>query len=433
MPIQGAQVSIFQSITLLRDQRVWKIFLLGVASGYPWLLIGSAMTAWLTDEGFSRSAVGLFGIVFVAYTLNFLWAPIVDHFRLPILNRLGQRRSWILTCQVAMIALGLLLAATGPATSLLLTAGIAFGIAVFSATQDLAIDAYRITIIEEHETSLIGHGAAMATCGWWTGLSAPGAVAFWLADPIGWPAVYLGMALLLAVLAICVFFFMTEPNRPMATVAPKSLLEWFDSSYVDAIAEFFKRNGVKIALGLLAFVFLFKIGEAFLGRMVIVFYKEVGFTDAEIGTYSKAYGLVVTIVFSIIAGILAGRFGHIKGLFLAGIAMASTNLLFSWIAIRGPDTSLLLFAVIADGITAAFSTVAFVTFISYYTSRLHTATQYGALASLGNSSRTLLAATSGILVDALGGNWALFFVLTALMVTPSLAILLWISRLNRDS
>ena len=420
------------SVALLRDPRLWKIFLLGVASGYPWLLIGSTMTAWLTDEGLSRSSIGFFGIIFVAYTINFLWAPIVDHFRLPGIGRLGQRRSWILLCQYAMIALCVLLALTGPSTSLLLTAIIAFGIAVSSATQDLAIDAYRITIIEEHETSLIGHGAAMATCGWWTGLSAPGAVAFWLADPLGWPMVFGGMALLLAVISLFVFFLFDEPTRPTTATAPQGIVSWIDRSYVNAVAEFFTRNGVRIALGLLAFIFLFKIGEAFLGRMVIVFYKEVGFTDAQIGTYSKAYGLVVTIICSIMAGVLAGRFGPVKGLFIAGIAMATTNLLFSWIALQGPDTSLLLFAVVADGITAAFSTVAFVTFISYYTSRLHTATQYGALASLGNSSRTLIAATSGLLVDSLGGDWALFFVLTALMVLPSLAILLWIARLQRQ-
>ena len=427
-----SQISVIDSVKLLRDFRVWKIFLLGVASGYPWLLIGSAMTAWLTDEGLSRSAIGLFGIVFVAYTVNFLWAPVIDHFRLPLIGRLGQRRSWILLCQAAMITMGLILAATGPSTSLMLTAVVAFGIAIFSATQDLAIDAYRITIIEEHETELIGHGAAMATCGWWTGLSAPGVVAFWLADPLGWPTVYVGMALFLAVISVCVFFLFKEPRRPDIAFANRNLVQWFDSSYVDAVAEFFRRNGVQMAIGLLAFIFLFKIGEAFLGRMVIVFYKEVGFTDAQIGTYSKGLGLGVTIVCSIIAGVLAGRFGPVKGLLFAGVSMASTNLLFSWIAVQGPDTTLLSIAVIADGVTAAFSTVAFVTFISYYTSRLHTAAQYGALASLGNSSRTLLAATSGILVDFLDGNWTLFFVLTALMVLPSLAILLWIARLGKE-
>ena len=174
-------------LAFVRDVRLRRIFLLGLASGFPWLLIGSAMTAWLADEGLTRSAIGLFGSIFVVYTVNFLWAPLVDHLRLPGLHLLGRRRSWMLLCQAAMIALTLLLAMSGPASSIWLTAALALGIAVASATQDLAIDAYRINIISEDEPELIGHGAAMATCGWWTGASLPGAAAFWLADPLGWP------------------------------------------------------------------------------------------------------------------------------------------------------------------------------------------------------------------------------------------------------
>ena len=413
----------------LRDRRLWRIFLLGTASGFPWLLIGSAMTAWLTDAGLSRTGVGLFGAVFVLYTINFLWAPIVDHVRLPLLGHLGQRRSWIIGCQGLLIVCAVLLALTGPEMSLTATALIAIGIAAASATQDLAIDAYRITVIGEDEPELLGHAAAMATCGWWTGLSLPGAVAFWLADPISWPNVYLGMAMLVVPVAAIVWKVFPEPPRPAGVDFDWTRLDrWVRDTYVDAIAEFFRRNGVQLALGLLAFIFLFKIGEAFLGRMVIRFYMEVGFSNADIGTYSKGLGWVVTIVCALAAGLLTGRFGVVRGLFLAGVAMAATNLLFAWIAVAGPVTRLLAYAVVADGITSAFSTVAFVAFISHYTSRLHAAAQYGALASLGNSGRVVLAASSGVVVDALGGAWASFFVITALMVTPSLGILVWIGH-----
>lgn len=415
---------------LVRDVRVRRIFLLGIASGFPWLLIGSAMTAWLKDEGLTRSSITLFGAVFVVYTVNFLWAPLVDHVRLPWLHRLGQRRSWIVLCQAVMIGLTVLLAITGPAFSLWLTAALALGIAVASATQDLAIDAYRITIINEDEPELIGHGAAMATCGWWTGNMLPGVAAFWLVASLGWPLVYLLLTGVIAAIMALVLRLFREPAtavRPVAT-AGVSWHEWLQRTYVDAVAEFFRRNGVALAFGLLAFIFLFKVGEAFLGRTVILFYKEVGFSDADIGTYSKGLGLLVVAPCSIAAGFFAGRFGAVRGLLFAGIAMAATNLLFSWIAVAGPDTRLFSLAVIADGITSAFSTVAFVTFISYYTSRLHTAAQYGALASLGNSSRIVLTTFSGMVVDGLGGDWALFFVLTAVMVLPSLVVLVWIAR-----
>lgn len=413
----------------LGDRRLWRIFLLGTASGFPWLLIGSAMTAWLTDAGLSRTGVGLFGAVFVLYTINFLWAPMVDHVRLPLLGHLGQRRSWIVGCQGLLIVFAVLLALTGPEFNLTTTALIAIGIAAASATQDLAIDAYRITIIGEDEPELLGPAAAMATCGWWTGTSLPGVAAFWLADAIGWSNVYLGLAVLVVPITLLVWRLFPEPPRPTDVVFDwRRMDRWVQDAYFDAVAEFFRRNGVQLALGLLAFIFLFKIGEAFLGRMVIRFYIEVGFSNADLGTYSKGLGLMVTVVCAVAAGLVAGRFGVVRGLLVAGIGMAATNLLFAWIAIVGPDTRALAYAVVADGVTSAFSTVAFVAFISYYTSRLHTAAQYGALASLGNSGRTVLAASSGVVIDALGGAWASFFVITALMVTPSLGILVWIGR-----
>ena len=384
------------------------------------------MTAWLTDVGLSRTGVSFFGAVFVLYTINFLWAPIVDHVRLPVLGHLGQRRSWIIACQGLLIVFAVLLALTGPQFSLTTTALIAIGIAAASATQDLAIDAYRITVIGEDEPELLGPAAAMATCGWWTGSMVPGAVAFWLADPIGWSNVYLGLAVLVVPVTLLVWRLFPEPSRPADVPFDRRRME---DTYLDAVAEFFRRNGVQLALGLLAFIFLFKIGEAFLGRMVIRFYIEVGFSNADIGTYSKGLGWVVTMVCALAAGLLTARFGVVRGLFLAGIAMAATNLLFAWIAIVGPDTRALAFAVVADGVTSAFSTVAFVAFISYYTSRLHTAAQYGALASLGNFGRTGVASFSGVVIDhALGGSWAAFFVITALMVTPSLGVLVWIGR-----
>ena len=416
----------------LNDARLWRIFLFGALSGFPWLLVGSAMTLWLKDEGLSRTSIGVFGLLFSVWTFNFLWAPIIDHARLPLLHRLGQRRSWISLCLAVLVACSALLAALGPHVSIAATVALCFAIAVASATQDLAIDAYRITVIGEDEPELIGHGAAMATCGWWTGVSLPGAVAFQFSDAHGWPPIYLALAALLALVSLPALRWFREPPRGANGALPPSgqqgAVGWFNRTYLSAVSEFFHRNGARLAFGLLAFVFLFKIGEAFLGRMVLVFYNEVGFSDAEIGTYAKALGLPVTIICALAAGLFSGRFGVVRGLLIAGIAMAATNLLFAWVAVAGPDVGALSVAVIADGVTSAFSTVAFVAFISHYTSRLHTATQYGALASLGNAGRNFVAAASGFLVDALDGDWAAFFVLTSVMVLPSLAILVWIGR-----
>lgn len=431
----AASKSVIDRISVYLDVRLWRIFLLGTVSGFPWLFIGAEMTAWLHDVGLSRTAIGLFSVVFVAYTINFLWAPLIDHLPLPGLRRLGHRKSWIVLCMMLLIVQALILAATGPGISLFLTASICLGIAIASATQDLAIDAYRVTVIEKHEEHMIGHAAAMATCGWWTGVSLPGAFAFILADQFGWNAVYFGLALILVLMLVAILWAVKEPLRvdEPGTVARVTRNQFFDRSYVAAVTEFFQRNGLRLALGLLLFIFVFKLGEAFLGRMVVVFYKEIGFTNADIGVYSKGLGLAITIICAIAAGFFTSYFGTVKGLMLAGIGMAATNLLFAWLATVGPDKSLLIFALVADGITSALSTVAFVAFITYFTSHLHAATQYGALASLGNAGRTLLAASSGILVDWLAGDWMTFFILTALMVSPALLILWWIGRAVRET
>jgi len=191
-------------------------------------------------------------------------------------------------------------------------------------------------------------------------------------------------------------------------------------------------TGLKLGVSVLLFLFLFKLGEAFLGRMAIVFYKEVGFTDTQIAQYSKLLTAAVTIVFSMAGGLLNARIGIIKGLFVGGIAMAASNLMFAWIAIVGPNEKLYAATIFVDGFTSAMSTVAFVAFISYFTSHTYTGTQYALLAAVGTLGRTFVSGASGFVVDALSGNWAIFFVITALMVIPSLILLVYVGRLLRE-
>ena len=201
-------------------------------------------------------------------------------------------------------------------------------------------------------------------------------------------------------------------------------ITWIGSTIGGPIISFFKKNGFSIAIAILGFVFLFKVGEAFLGRMSIIFYKEIGFSKTDIAIYSKTLGWITTVIFTLLGGLFVIRSGVLKAMFLAGIMMASTNLLFSILAWSGKSEILFAVAVIFDDIAAAFATVAFVAFISLLVDRAYTATQYALLASIGTAGRTTLASSSGALVDWLNGDWGTFFVLTALMVIPSL-ILLW--------
>ena len=204
-------------------------------------------------------------------------------------------------------------------------------------------------------------------------------------------------------------------------------LTWIGGTIGGPIISFFNKNGFSIAIGILGFVFLFKVGEAFLGRMSIIFYKEIGFSKTDIAIYSKTLGWITTVIFTLLGGLFVIRSGVLKAMFLAGIIMATTNLLFSVLAWSGKSELLFAIAVIFDDIAAAFATVAFVAFISLLVDRAYTATQYALLASIGTAGRTTLASSSGALVDWLNWDWGTFFILTALMVIPSL-IILWIMK-----
>lgn len=422
--------------SLYKDKRLLIVFALGCMSGFPWVLIGSAMTAWLQEAGLTRTAIGFFGSVFIVYAINFLWAPLLDSLKLPFISRLGRRRSWILLMQLLILISVLAIAFTEPSISLVWTSCLALCIAISSATQDIAIDAFRIEILSVDENQKIPAAAAMTTSGWWSGYSLPGALALILSDQAGieWKHVYLCLSFFI-VLSIGFILSIAEPKSMEAQAQDKqvdsngfSFSRWFMDTVFKPIAEFFQRNGWVIAASLLLFVFAFKIGEAFLGRMSIVFYKEVGFTNTDIGIYSKMIGWWVIIVFSLLASAINIRLGIVKGLLISGVAMAATNLMFTWIALVGPNLTLFAATIIVDNFTASFATVAFVSFISYLTNRLHTATQYALLASLGNLGRTTLAVFSGAMVDFLDGNWAIFFIITALMVIPSLLILYFLAK-----
>jgi PAT family beta-lactamase induction signal transducer AmpG len=431
MPEASARPGLKALILAWRDRRLGTIFVLGMASGFPWVLIGSAMSAWLEESGVSRSAIGLIGGVGVAYALNFLWAPFLDRYRPWLFGRLGLRRSWIVLTQCLLLVFTLAVSGLDPAADLQLTGLVLLSIAVASATQDVAIDAYRVELIERSDQARISYGAAMATSGWWTGYGLLGALPFWLVDGLdgGWTTVYQGLALVWLVFIGFVLAFAPMPGRSAAADegATASALRRVLRTVVQPLKDFFLRNGPTLAIALLAFVLLFKVGEAFLGRMSIVFYKEIGFSNADIGTYSKLLNWWITVLFSILGSLVNARFGILKGLLVGGLAMASTNLMFAWMAMVGPETWLFALTVVVDGFTAALGTVAFMAFITLLTSHSFSATQYALLASIGNLGRTTLASSSGWLVDQLGGNWALFFTLTALAVLPSLLLLWWLA------
>ncbi len=432
-------------LRLLYDRRLIYIFVLGFASGFPWALIGNTFSAWLHESGLTRTAIGVLGSLAMIYALNFLWAPLLDRIRLPVLHaRLGQRRSWILLTQSGILLGTLAISLTDPAAGTLATALAATMIVFSSATQDVAVDAYRIELIPALEPRKMAAASAMTTAGWWTGAGLPGAGAFMLAGPLGWDGAYLCLALVLGALMLVVLR-LPEPETDRERKQAEAELRmretltgnmrpgvagraaaWLAVTAVEPFAEFFRRNGWQLALAILAFIVLFKIGEAFMGRMAAVFYLEVGFTREQIAWVSGLMGWATMLAFTLLGGLVNVTLGIFRGLLIGGVTMALANLLFALLAVVGPDMQLFALAVIVDNFTTAFSTVTFVAFISYLTSRVYTASQYALMASLGNLSRTTLAAGSGAMVDWLDGDWATFFVITTIMVTPGLILLLLI-------
>lgn len=438
----SSPLSLRETLEQLRDSRFLAVLLFGFCSGFPWVLHGSVLTLWLQEVGLSRSAIGFFGAIASVYALNWLWAPFVDRVPLPFFTRrFGQRRGWVMLCLLLMAFLVLGLAASDPSASLLHVSLLALGVALCSATLDISVDAYRITLFTRAEMDRkMPYAAAMSTAGWWAGYGfIGGALAIALGgETVGmpWNQVYWVLAAVLVGL-VCLVPLTPRPLSEQEEADAASAVareasglgDWLQATVVAPFAEFFRRCGFQLAFSVLLFLLLFRLGEAMLGRMSLVFYVEVGFTRDEISLYQQFFGGLVTVAFSLVGAMVNTRFGVIRGLFVAGVAMAAANLMFALIALVGPDTNLLMLALLVDNFFQAFATVAFVSFISYFTSRTYTGTQYALLASISNFGRTTLAAGSGFVIDALGGDWALFFVLTTFMVLPGLGLLVWVGRL----
>ena len=443
--------SFVDSFKVYLDKRMLRILLLGIISGFPWVIIGSSLSLWLKEDGLSRSTVGWAGLIFAVYAFNYLWAPLIDRIKIPWLtNKVGHRRSWIIIMQLVILLSLIFWNFVDPTKNLALVITIGLVIAVASATQDITVDALRIEQIAEHEGKSMQAGAAMAVVGWWTGYKLGGVIALFTAEYFEnmgiadyWQATFLVLGVVIILMNIGLMFVHEpiETDREAKQRETDKLIEgklgssniitnfiaYITGTIGGPIISFFKKNGFAIAVGILGFVFLFKIGEAFLGRMSIVFYKEIGFSKGQIAIYSKGLGWITTVVFTLLGGVMAMRAGTIKTMFFAGGLMALTNLLFAVLAWTGKSELLFAIAVIADDITAAFATVAFVAFISLLVDRTYTATQYALLASIGTAGRTTLASSSGALVDWLNGDWGTFFILTTIMVIPSL-ICLWLIR-----
>ena len=407
------------------QRRLIVIFLLGFASGLPFLLIGSTLSAWLSEVGVSKTSIGLFALVGGVFAVSFIWAPLVDRLPLPVLSRLmGQRRSWLITAQLACVAFLVALGLSDPAENLLVTAVLTFCLAVASATQDIVLNAYRIETLKDEEQ---GAGAANYQLGYRLAIILAGAGALLLADFFGWFIAYLTMAVFMGV-GVITTVFSPEPTHPAAADTTglsrwQRYLVWIKRSVIAPFADFMTRPGWVL---ILLFVIFYKYADGVWAFMANPFYLETGFTLSEIAAVSKTYGVVMTMIGVVIGGLMIARYGLLKSVLFGAITMAVTNLGYAALAMIGTSVPAFVVVISLENLANGIGGTAFIAYLSSLCNIAYTATQYTLLMSFANFSRTLLASGGGWVADQV--DWVTFFILTTAAGIPGVALLLFMMK-----
>ena len=437
-----AHKSWFEALIVYRQPRVLAMLFLGFSAGLPLLLVFGTLSGWLAREGIDKSTIGHISWVALLYGLKFVWSPLVDHLKLPLLNHVfGQRRSWMLLAQVGIVSGLLLMAAINPHTQLILLVYAALLVAFSSATQDIAIDAWRI---EAMPVETQGAMAATYQTGYRLGMLLAGGGAFTIAHYYSWPVAYsaLAMCMLLGMITTLVI---AEPEHVISRNTWKqeekviSFLEgsahlpnglrdvyaWFIGAVVCPFTDFFIRNG-KYALIILLFIGLFRISDITMGIMANPLYVDIGYSDLQIGLVTKTIGPIITILGAIVGGILVIRFGMMPILLLGAFLVMTTNLLFALLAILPADTFYLSMVIGADNLSGGLAGSAFIAYLSSLTNRAYTATQYALFSSLMLLPAKFIGGFSGDIVDAFG--FVPFFIYTALLGLPAIILITYLIR-----
>ncbi|GAB5471250.1 MAG: MFS transporter [Rhodospirillales bacterium] len=421
--------------------KVLVLLLLGFAAGLPFLLVFSTLSAWLHDAGVARADIGFFGWIGMTYSIKVVWSPIVDRVAFPVLTPwLGRRRGWMLAAQLG-IAGGLVgMALLGPDTHLAIFALLAVLVAFSSATQDIALDAFRIETAPMEEQGAL---AAAYQLGYRIALLSSGAGALFIADGFGWEAAYLAMAVAMAVGMLTVLA-VKEPPPDLEGEARRlaqwqaalvragvdagrlaKILAWLATAVVAPFADFFKRHGL-MALTILAFIGLFRISDLVMGIMANPFYLDLGFTKSQIAEVAKIYGFFMTIAGAALGGVAVARFGVLWPLLPGAIAVAVSNLFFAYLSTIGPDLGWLAATISADNLASGFAGTALIAYLSSLTSRAYTATQYALFSSFMTLPGKFISGFSGQQVDAWG--YDVFFVYSACMGIPAVLLALYLIR-----
>lgn len=403
-------------LLVYKNPKIFVIMLLGIASGLPLPLTSSTLDAVLNEAGVTKTAIGLFAIIGTPYSLKFLWAPFIDNFNIPLLSKLiGRRKSWLVVIQILLIIAICMLGFTNPAENLLYTAMLALLVSFLSASQDIVIDAFRIEILDRKEQAA---GASSATFGYILSMKMiSGAFAFWLSAHYEWSLVYIVMAATIIIVMIAILFAQEPENKQI--IIKTDYLTRVKQIAIWPFSDFMKTSKWWLVL---LFIILFKLGDAFAGKMIIPFLQDIGFSNEQIAYYLKSLGLLMLLIGTFVGGGLMFAIGRYKSLLICGLLQMFSNLMFVLLAKAGNDPNMLALTIAVENISAGMGTAVFVGYLGSLCNIKYTATQFALLTSFASIGRTWISASSGWFVDLLG--YQQFFILSTIIAIPGLIVLI---------
>ena len=392
------------------------LLLFGFSSGLPFYLTSKTLQAWMTTAHVDLATIGFFSLVTLPYSLKFVWAPVMDRYIPPFL---GRRRGWVLITQILLLLSIAAMALHDPARGLQMLAINAIAITFFSASQDISLDAYRTDVLQDRE---MGAGAAVFVLGYRIAMISTGALAFFLADRIQWPAVYVVLSTLLVVGIVTTFI---APEPVLSDAPPKTLFE----AVVLPFADFFQRVGPRAVLVLL-FIVVYKYSDSLAGSMTTPFLLQAGFSQSEVGAVFLGVGVVATIAGVIVGGAMIGKVGINRALWIFVVFQGLSNLTYYGLSLSGKNHAFMVAAIITENFGLGLVSAVMTAYIMEMCNKRFTATRFALLSSLMAASRDILVAPAGKLVESTG--WPGFFLITVAMAIPPLVLLPFIAPWSRD-
>jgi MFS transporter, PAT family, beta-lactamase induction signal transducer AmpG len=429
---QPAPLGWLQSLKVYKEPATLRMLALGFSAGLPLLLVLGTLSFRLREAGIDRATIGFLTWVGLAYGFKWCWAPLVDRMPIPLLTRwLGRRRSWLLFSQTMIIAGLVGMALIDPKLALMPMVYFALVVAFGSATQDIALDAYRI---ESANTDRQAALAAAYQTGYRLAMIWAGAGVLWIAaraevasaanyDPLAWRTAYLWMA---GSMSLGILTVLLSPEPAAGIIAPaKNMRDWLGTTLIAPFTDFFRRYQWHAVL-ILALIAVYRISDIVMGVMANPFYVDMGFTKDQVASVTKVYGVIMTLVGALIGGVLSMRLGVMRVLMLGAVLSSASNLLFAWLSSQGANVSALITVISADNLSSGIASAAFIAYLSGLTNIQYSATQYALFSSLMLLFPKFLAGFSGKMVDSIG--YSNFFTMTALLGLPVLLLVALASR-----